>query len=160
MAVAIVVAARWTAASRPRRRALLPSVAGSVALLLFAALLTNDLVTGSRSQTVLWLAICSLVSVPAAFLLGLLRSRLARGSLADLFRDLKATRGVGLQDALAKTLGDPSLVVAYRLPGSLGHADADGRPGARASGRRRALDRQGGERWHRARRARLRRLAR
>ena len=45
---------RWRAASRPRRRALLPSVAGSAALLLFAALLTNDLVTGSRSQVVLW----------------------------------------------------------------------------------------------------------
>jgi signal transduction histidine kinase len=128
VAVAVVVAARWRAASRPRRRALLPSIAGSAALLLFAALLTNDLVTGSRSQTVLWLAICSLVTVPAAFLFGLLRSRLARGSLADLFRDLKATRGVDLQDALAKTLGDPSLIVAYRLPGSLGYADANGRP--------------------------------
>jgi signal transduction histidine kinase len=128
VAVAVVVALRWRAASRPRRRALLPSVAGSVALLLFAALLTNDIVTGSRSQTVLWLAICSLVSVPAAFLVGLLRSRLARGGLADLFRDLKTTRGGDLQGALGKTLGDPSLVVAYRLPGSLGYADADGRP--------------------------------
>ncbi len=128
VAVAVVVALRWRAASQPRRRALLPSVAGSVALLLFAALLTNDIVTGSRSQTVLWLAICSLVSVPAAFLVGLLRSRLARGGLADLFRDLKTTRGIGLQEALAKTLGDPSLVVAYRLPKSLGYADADGRP--------------------------------
>jgi signal transduction histidine kinase len=128
VAVAGVVGARWTAASRPRRRALLPSVAGSIALLLFAALLTNDLVTGSRSQTVLWLAICSLVSVPAAFLVGLLRSRLARGGLADLFRDLKGTRDIGLQEALAKTLGDPSLVVAYRLPGSLGYADAAGHP--------------------------------
>jgi signal transduction histidine kinase len=128
VAVAAVVAWRWRAASRPRRRALLPSVAGSVALLLFAALLTNDLVTGSRSQTVLWLAICSLVTVPAAFLIGLLRSRLARGGLADLFGDLKATRGIALQDALAKTLSDPSLVVAYRLPESLGYADADGRP--------------------------------
>jgi signal transduction histidine kinase len=128
VAVALVVALRWSAASRPRRRALLPSVAGGVALLLFAALLTNDIVTGSRSQTVLWLAICSLVSVPAAFLIGLLRSRLARGGLADLFRDLNTTRGGALQEALAKTLGDPSLVVAYRLPGSLGYADADGRP--------------------------------
>jgi signal transduction histidine kinase len=128
IAVAVVVALRWRAASRPRRRALLPSVAGSVALLFFAALLTNDLITGSRSQTVLWLAICSLVSVPAAFLIGLLRSRLARGGLADLFRDLKTTRGGALQDVLAKTLGDPSLVVAYRLPESLGYADGDGHP--------------------------------
>ena len=93
VAVAVVVAFRWRAASPPRRRALLPSVAGSVALLLFAALLTNDIVTGSRSQTVLWLAICSLVTVPAAFLVGLLRSRLARGGLADLFRELNTTRG-------------------------------------------------------------------
>jgi signal transduction histidine kinase len=128
VALAVVVALRWRAASRPRRRALLPSVAGSVALLLFAALLTNDLVTGSRSQVVLWAAVLSLVSVPAAFLVGLLRSRLARGGLADLFRGLKTTRGGDLQGALAKTLGDPSLVVAYRLPGSLGYADADGRP--------------------------------
>ena len=128
VAVAIVVAVRWRAASRPRRRALLPSVAGSAALLLFAALLTNDIVTGSRSQTVLWLAIVSLVSVPLAFLIGLLRSRLARGGLADLFRDLNTMRGGGLQAALARTLGDPSLVIAYRLPGSLGYADADGRP--------------------------------
>jgi signal transduction histidine kinase len=128
VAVAVVVVLRWRAASRPRRRALLPSVAGSAALLLFAALLTNDLVTGSRSQAVLWAAVISLVSVPAAFLLGLLRSRLARGGLADLFRDLNSTRGGALQGALAKTLGDPSLVVAYRLPESLGYADADGRP--------------------------------
>jgi signal transduction histidine kinase len=127
VAVALVVAARWHAASRPRRRALLPSVAGSAALLLFAALLVNDLVTGSRSQVVLWAAIISLVSVPAAFLVGLLRSRLARGGLADLFRDLNTTRGDGLQAALARTLGDPGLVVAYRLPGSLGYADAGGR---------------------------------
>jgi signal transduction histidine kinase len=128
VALAVVVAARWKAAPRPRRRALLPSVAGSVALLLFAALLTNDLVTGSRSQTVLWLAITSLVSVPLAFLFGLLRSRLARGGLADLFRELNTMRGPALQAALAKTLGDPALVVAYQLPGSLGYADADGRP--------------------------------
>ena len=73
VAVAVVVALRWRAASQPRRRALLPSVAGSVALLLFAALLTNDIITGSSSQTVLWLAICSLVSVPAGFLVRLLR---------------------------------------------------------------------------------------
>ena len=128
VALAVVVALRWRAASRPRRRALLPSVAGSAALLLFAALLTNDLVTGSRSEVVLWAAVLSLVSVPAAFLVGLLRSRLARGGLADLFRDLRTTGGGDLQGALAKTLGDPSLVVAYRLPGSLGYADVEGRP--------------------------------
>jgi signal transduction histidine kinase len=123
-----VVAARWRAASPPRRRALLPSVAGAACLLAYAALLVNDLVVGSRSQALLWLAAGSLVSIPAAFLAGLLRSRLARGGLGELVRTLRTMRGVELQAALARTLGDPTLVLAHRLPDSRGHADADGRP--------------------------------
>ena len=66
--------------------------------------------------------------VPAAFLAGLLRSRLARGGLAQLFRELGGMRGEALQAALGRTLGDPTLVLAYRLPDSRGHADAAGRP--------------------------------
>src|SRR6185295_19982081 len=44
----------------------------------------------------------------------LLRSRLARAGLAELFRDLRDLRGPALQDALAGTLGDPELVDARR----------------------------------------------
>src|SRR3954453_16121010 len=125
-ATAYVVGARWARASRPRRRALLPGVAGMLVLTLFAALLINDLVAGERSQALLWIAACSLVSVPTAFLAGLLRSRLARGALADLMLTMKTKRGRSLETALAQTLHDPQLVVAYRLPGSLGHADSAG----------------------------------
>ena len=124
----IVMAARWWRASPPRRRALLPSLAGAFALLCFCALLVVDLVTGTRSQPLLWLAACSLVTVPAAFLAGLLRSRLARGGLATLIPALGAMRGADLQAALARALGDPGLVVAYWLPEYEAHADADGRP--------------------------------
>ena len=87
-----VVVARWRASSPPRRRALLPSVAGAAWLLAYAALLVNDL-AGSRSQALLWLAAGSLVSVPAAFLAALLRSRLARGGLGELVRSLRTMRG-------------------------------------------------------------------
>jgi signal transduction histidine kinase len=52
--------------------------------------------------------------VPAAFLVGLLRSRLARGGLAELLRDLHA--GPELQASLARALGDPGLAVAYAPP--------------------------------------------
>ena len=62
----------------------------------FAALLVNDLIAGTRSQALLWLAACSLVTVPAAFLAGLLRSRLARGGLTDLFRGLGTLHGADL----------------------------------------------------------------
>ena len=107
-----VVVARWWMSTRPRRRALLPSVAGAFALLCFATLLVNDLVAGTRSQALLWIAACSLLSVPVAFLAGLLRSRLARGGLADLFRGLGATSAMDLEAALRRALGDPSLELA------------------------------------------------
>src|SRR4051812_13489625 len=123
-----VIAGRWRASSPPRRRALLPSVAGAACLLLFVWLLVTDLVEGPRSQFMIMLAYCSMLVVPAAFLTGLLRSRLARGGLAQLFRELAGMRGDALQSALGRTLGDPTLVLAYKLPHSSGHADAAGRP--------------------------------
>jgi signal transduction histidine kinase len=113
LATVLVVVARWWSASGPRRRALLPSLAGAFGLLCFATLLVNDLVSGARSQALLWVAACSLVAVPLAFLAGLLRSRLARGNLAELFLGLGTMRGDDLRAALAKTLGDPSLQIAH-----------------------------------------------
>ena len=123
-----VIGIRWLRASGPRRRALLPSLGGAFALGCFAALLVNDLISGTRSQALLWCAACSLVAVPAAFLAGLLRSRLARGGLAELVRGLGTAHGPELEQALARTLGDPGLRVAYWLPQYDAYADAAGRP--------------------------------
>ena len=127
-ATVVVIGLRWRATSGPRRRALLPSLAGAFALLMFAVLLANDLVSGTRSEPLLWLTACSLVTVPAAFLAGLLRSRLARGGLAELFRGIRTIRGADLEAALAKTVGDPDLRVAYWLADYAAYADADGKP--------------------------------
>jgi signal transduction histidine kinase len=125
----VVIAMRWRGASPPRRRALLPSVGGAVALALFASLLVNDLVgTGERSDLHLWAAITSLALVPAAFLVGLLRSRLARAGLADVFRSMGTMRGPELQAALARAMGDPGLVIARRMPGGREYVGADGAP--------------------------------
>jgi signal transduction histidine kinase len=120
LAVAGVIGTRWVRASPPRRRAMLPSVAGVLALLLFAV------VQGGSSLGLAWLAVCSLMAIPAAVLAGLLRSRLARGGLTELFRDLRTMQGPALQATLARTLGDPSLVLAYRVPGQQAYADANG----------------------------------
>ncbi len=127
LATCAVIAARWRAASPPRRRALLPSVAGCACLLMFVWLLGTDLVEGPRSQAMIVVAYSSMLVVPAAFLAGLLRSRLARGGLAQLFRELGGMRGEALEAALGRTLGDTTLVLAYRLQDSPGHADAAGR---------------------------------
>jgi signal transduction histidine kinase len=128
LAACAVIAGRWRTASRPRRRALLPSVAGAACLLMFVWLLGTDLVEGPRSQVTIVVAYSSMLVVPAAFLAGLLRSRLARGGLAQLFRELGGKHGEALEAALKRTLGDPTLVLAYRLQDSPGHADAAGRP--------------------------------
>jgi signal transduction histidine kinase len=128
VAACAVIAGWWRAAPPARRRALLPSVAGAACLLMFVWLLGTDLLKGPRSQAMIMVAYSSMLVVPAAFLAGLLRSRLARGGLAQLFRELGGMRGEALQAALGRTLGDPTLVLAYRLPNSIGHADAAGQP--------------------------------
>jgi signal transduction histidine kinase len=124
LATVLVLGLRWRAATRPRRRALLPTIAGSFVLLVYAALLVNDLVSGERSQLLLWIASCSLVTVPLAFLAGLLRSRLARSGLAGLFRNLRNLDHETLQATLARALGDPGLRLAYAgADGTLPAAD-------------------------------------
>jgi signal transduction histidine kinase len=125
--VAGVVAARWLRASRPGRRALLPSVAGSVWLLFFMAVLTAGLVGVRLPQAVFWILAFSVVMVPVAFLTGLLRSRLARGGLVELLRGMRAMHPADLRSALARALGDPALLIAYPVPGSRAFVDAEDR---------------------------------
>jgi signal transduction histidine kinase len=127
LATAAVVLARWRTASPPGRRAMAPAVAGAACLLAFGALLAGGLGGGGRPPVLLWTAACLLVTVPVAFLVGLLRSRLARGGVADLFRGLRTMRPDELQAALARVLGDPALVVAYPRPDG-SYVDAAARP--------------------------------
>jgi signal transduction histidine kinase len=126
LAVVVVVAERWRRASAPRRRALLPSAAGSLCGALYAAWLTC-LVLEAPVLPLVWMLNTALLTVPAALLWGLLRSRLARGGLADLFRELGTLRGVRLEEGLARVLGDPGLVLAYRVPGERSYLDGRGR---------------------------------
>ena len=131
---ALVLGGRYRAASTPGRRALLPGVAGAACLLLFALMLVVQLIGGEKPQLILWVATCSLITVPVAFLAGLLRSRLARAGVADLFRDLRSIGPVELQAALARVLGDPRLLLAF--PHGDGLVDASGRPVTVPDGRR------------------------
>jgi signal transduction histidine kinase len=98
-------------------------------MLSFAALLTLDLISGARSQLVLSLTYVVLATVPFAFLAGFLRSRLARAAVGELLLGLRQSPSPGeLRVALAKSLRDPSLTLAYWLPQFESWADLDGRP--------------------------------
>ena len=128
VAAIAVIAVRFGRASAPGRRALLPGVAGAVCLTLFVALALRDAFAGpsfSRAQPLDWAVALSIVTVPLVFLAGLLRSRLARGGLADLFATIRDMRPIDLQAALARVTGDDGLVVAYRQPDD-SYVGADG----------------------------------
>jgi signal transduction histidine kinase len=127
LAVVFVIAARWHSASRPLRRALLPSLWGAFCAVLYAATLTSFLV-GSPIDELNWPLNAALVTVPAALAWSLLRSRLARGGLADLLREVGTLRGVRLEEGLAKVLGDPGLVLLYWVPGERSYLDGKGQP--------------------------------
>jgi signal transduction histidine kinase len=122
-----VLAWRWLKASPPLRRLLVPVLAGAATMLSFAVLLTTDLISGARSQVVLLVTFIVLATVPLAFLAGFLRSRLARVAVGELLLELPDNPSPGeLRDALAKSLRDPSLTLAYWLPQFESWADLDG----------------------------------
>ncbi|WP_053227199.1 sensor histidine kinase [Solirubrobacter soli] len=110
LGTAVVIGVRFKQASPPRRRAMAPSVAGIACLLCFAVANSAD------AKALAWLAVLSLLLIPAAFLAGLLRSRLARGGVADLFGEIRTLRGDELQARLARAAGDPSLVLVHGEP--------------------------------------------
>ncbi len=127
VAVVVLLTRNWRAATEPARRVLLPVyVAGTGALV---ALVLGNVVSAiaPRADIVidpLFLALFAMV--PLAFLYGLLRSRLARGSVAGLMVALG--HGAPVRSALADALGDPSLRLAFWLERDSRYVDSEGRP--------------------------------
>ena len=76
---------------------------------------------------VFWWQIAAFIALPLALLAGLLRARLARATVGDLVVELEHTPPQGLQDALARALGDPDLEVAFWLPERHEYVDSAGR---------------------------------
>lgn len=73
-----------------------------------------------------WWQFVAFFALPIALLAGLLQARLARAGVGDLVVELEHARPQELRDALARTLGDPALEVAFWLPERGTYADADG----------------------------------
>jgi PAS domain S-box-containing protein len=125
-AVAAHLVRRWRSAGPALRRVLLPVYATSAGAL--ALLLLNNVTATFSTDTADALSPVFLVlfgAVPLAFLLGILRSRLAQGSVAQLL--VAVGRGTPLREAIAAALGDPSLELAYCVEGGSRLIDRDGR---------------------------------
>ena len=129
VAVAVLLVERWRSASSSLRRALGPIlITGGVTILLQGAAFIaataslTDLSAGMQSAERLALA-----TVPLAYLVGLFRGRLARLGVSDLVVELGRGLAPGrLQDALARTLRDPSLELGYWIPESRRYVNAEG----------------------------------
>ena len=125
--IALVAAARWWRAAPALRRLLLPALAGSGALLVLALQSYYQLFAGHFIRPSQDVAVLVMVTVPLAFLLGVLRAQLARAGMANLVVELQRAPDAGeLGQVLARTLGDPSLELVYWLPGFDRYVDASG----------------------------------
>ena len=127
LALAVAGITRWLRAAPPLRRLLLPTLAGSLTALVLVVQIYYALLTGAFIRSSQEVTAVLLVSVPLAFLFGILRQQLARAGMADLVVTLhRAPESGRLGEALGKALGDPSLVLAYWLPRFDAYVDADG----------------------------------
>jgi signal transduction histidine kinase len=128
-----LLAVRIVRLSASSRRITLPLFVVASALGVRFAVLLALSVSGSRtgfwtSSTVYWTETIGTFALPLALGLGVLWGRSARSGVADLVVELEQTPHGSVRDALARTLGDPSLELALWLPDRRSYVDAQGRP--------------------------------
>jgi signal transduction histidine kinase len=119
---------RWFDATAPLRRILIPALIGGAAVLVSAVMTVLAKFT-VPPQVVRWIELCAFIAVPVAVLAGMLRARLARSSVGDVFVALQTNRPPeDLRDVLAHALDDASLELAFWLPEYGTYSDLNGRP--------------------------------
>ena len=128
-AVAVILLRHWRAATPAARRGLrfiLP--AGAAALLLISASFAADPVSHSAKDVLVTLGLLTFATLPFLFLADLLRTRLARGGVADLLLGIPEASTVGeAEEGLRRALGDPQLQLAVWLPDRKSYLDCEGR---------------------------------
>ncbi len=133
MLVEIVL--RYRGSSRPLRRTMWPVLlasGGALTMLALGSLIA--IADGGIGDAVGKSFIGFFALVPLAFLAGVLKSRLARGSVAEMVVAIGS--GHPLRKAIAETIGDPSLEIGYWLPDRSRYVTSEGgslRIGGRAT---------------------------
>ena len=127
VAILFVVVTRFLRSRGALRRALGPVLgAGSLVMVVLALQLSIDAYSEQAARPLEYVFLAGFAMVPLAFLIGVLRSRLARSGVGDLL--LSLGRGTPIRDALAGALADPTLEIAYWLPDHGRYVSADGKP--------------------------------
>jgi signal transduction histidine kinase len=127
--IALVGRRLWRATPRARR-ILAPLLLAAIAIALRAVFecVFTFVDRPFAYDYLFWWQIAAFIALPLALMAGLLRARLARTAVGDLVVELEHTPPQGLRDALARTLGDPTLALAFWLPERGLYVDAAGVP--------------------------------
>jgi signal transduction histidine kinase len=130
--VLAIVGARWRRAGPAERRAIGPGLLGGVLIVVALIVQRSAFVLALPPEVravFTWGARTMLVVWPLALLFGLFRSRLDRSGVGNMIVELGAGARAPerLREVLARTLHDPSVVVAYWLPDRELYVDARGR---------------------------------
>jgi len=144
LGIVLVLGRRWRRASPSTRRVLAPVLwTGALTAALTAGVILWEDVTGtdvSGFGGVGWPSDVAYAAVPIAFLIGLARTQFHRGAIAGLVVELRSvSRPEEIRAALARTLRDPSLELAYWLPSSRRYVDTNGAVWEPPASRTRAL---------------------
>jgi signal transduction histidine kinase len=128
-AVAIAAVHVYLGTSGPARKAGGPALAAALAFAGVLALGAFGRLVGWSDDTILWIYDAVIATVAIGLLVDLLRGRWADAVVTGLVVDLGAAPDAGtVRGTLARALGDPSLVVGYRLPETDSYVDDVGRP--------------------------------
>ena len=137
LVVLALIIARLRASTGAGRRIAAPILIGGLAVaagivLEFAALFVQPVSIEDRQVLFdfgFYVTSATGALVPLAFLYGMAQTRRARSAVADLVVELgDPGRSPSLQEVLARALRDPSLEIAYAVPGTPRFVDAEGRP--------------------------------
>ena len=127
-----LVARRARSGGRRWRRQRLVVAVSSAAVAAAAALYFLLSIVQGRPPWLVWVSYTTswavTVLVPGAFLLGLLRDRAGYVSVADLVRGLDRIEPPMLEEALARSLQDPSLRLLFPVGESGSFVDVEGTP--------------------------------
>ncbi len=127
--IALLVRRWWQASAAQRRAVALVLVAGCATLAALTWTIVMDLLGSPLGSFPADVYFTLMATVPLAVLLVFLQRRLARGMVAGLVVELGAPgASLDLRVALARALGDPSLQLAFWLPGERRYVDGDGSP--------------------------------
>jgi signal transduction histidine kinase len=119
---------RWRTETRAWHRTVAPLLwPGSVAVALIVVFSVSEVLDHPLGDAPGLIFRLAFAAIPFAFLAGLLRSRLARASVAELVVKLGQGQPSSLRDHLARALDDPSLSLAYWLPDEDRYVDLSGR---------------------------------